>query len=134
MNTIFLITGETKNHALTMGQWFANRVAMVYWKPEDVGSTIPEMPVAVVAVEGHQGVIPMLRNEAKTKADIVHIHAGSEEAARKAQGSKRHYHLETGKRFDGKDVETLMRLEAIWRAEKSLGKKTNDRDPIRIPT
>lgn len=131
MNTIFLITGETRNHATTVGQWFANRVAMVYWKPDDVGSTIPEMPVAIVAADGPQGVIPSLRKI--TKADIVHIHAGSEEV-RKAQGAKRDYHLETGKKMDGKDVETLMRLEAIWRAEKSLGKKANGRDPIRIPT
>jgi hypothetical protein len=129
MNTIFLITGETANQVLVVGRWFANRVSNVYPSIDDVGKSIPEMPVAILAVDGPQGIIPALRKI--TKADIVHIHVGAEDV-RKAQGAERFYHLEANKKLD-KDVAFLMGLESIWRDEKALGKPANERTPIHVP-
>lgn len=131
MNTIFLVTGETPDHVKNVGQWFANRVANVYPSIADVGSSIPELPVAVL-VEGEvNGVVPALRKI--SKADILHLHVGSD-VVRKAHGADRFFHLETPKKFNPKDVESLMLLESLWRAEKNQGKPANDRAPIHVPT
>lgn len=131
MKTIFLVTGETKNHVRTVGQWFANRVACVYQSPEEVGKNIPEMPVAVLVEGDVQGVVSALKK--LSKAAIVHIHVGPE-AVRKAQWSTRFYHIESNKRIDEKNVDFLMRLESMWRDEKSLGKPANARSPIHVPS
>jgi hypothetical protein len=130
MNTIFLVTGETPDHVKNVGQWFANRVANVYPSIADVGSSIPEMPVAIL-VEGEvQGVVPALRKV--SKAAIVHVHIGPD-VCRKAQGADRFAHWETPKKLNAKDVQFLMRLEALWREEKAIGRPVNDRAPIKVP-
>jgi len=130
MNTIFLVTGETPDHVVKVGQWFANRVSNVYPSIADVGASIPEMPVAVL-VEGEiQGVVPALRKI--SKADIVHVHIGPD-ACRKAHGADRFAHLETPAKINPKDVQFLMRLEVLWREEKAIGKPVNDRAPIKVP-
>lgn len=131
MNTIFLVTGETPKHVQFAGQWFANRTANVYADASQVGNAIPEMPVAVLAEDGAKGVVPKLRELSKAK--IVHVHLGPE-VVRKAQGSDGFYHIECPKGLkDTKDVNFLMRLEGMWRKEKSLGRQPNGRPAIRVP-
>lgn len=130
MNTIFLVTGETPDHVKTVGQWLANRVSNVYHSIEEVGNSIPEMPVAVL-VEGElTGIVQKLKKV--SKSDIAHIHVGSD-TANKANGAKRLYHVECGKKIRARDVGVLMRLEAVWRSERMNGRPGNDRSPIKVP-
>lgn len=131
MNTIFLVTGETPDHVKQVGQWFANRVANIYPSIDDVGSSIPELPVAVL-VEGEvQGVVPALRKI--SKARILHVHIGPTKD-RKAQGADHFSWLEAPKKFNPKDVQFLMALESMWRDEKAIGRPGNaKREPIKVP-
>ena len=130
MNTVFLITGETKKHVSIVGQWLSNRVARTYASPQEVGATIPEMPVAILIEEETAGVVDALRKI--TKADIVHIHAGPEPFAQ-AAGSDRFHHLKAPHKPNPDNVPFLMRLEDIWREEKGHGRGDHESNPIRVP-
>jgi hypothetical protein len=130
MKTIFLITGDTDKHVELAGRWLANRVAFLYKTPEEVSGVIPDLPVAVLAIDGTAGAIPQIRKH--SKADVVHLHIGTKEI-RKAQGAARFHHVESAKTPKASDVDFLRRLEAVWRSEKSVGKEQDGRTPIKLP-
>jgi len=125
MNVIFLVTAKKKETLEFTLRWFGVRVARVYRSLEEVGTSVPELPVAIgFLADKVNGSVATLKN--LSKSEIIHVHVGARKV-RKATGADSYHHV-----VDNPSLFfTVMGLEEVWMQSKNKGKDGGR--TIRVP-
>ena len=124
MNVIFLVTAKKKETLEFALRWFGVRVARVYRSFEEVGTSVPELPVAIgFLADKVNGSVATLKN--LSKSEIIHVHVGARKV-RKATGADSFYHVGEQSLFF-----TAMGLEEVWMRTRNKGKDGGR--TIRVP-